>query len=110
MIALIGSTMSWQMREATSAVSFVFSIITHSTRGRGRPYRDSGEMKGFTRAHCGATSVAHASEDIEMAAETVGDAGLGYAVALLAAGVVAAPIFLRLGLGSVLGYLAAGLA
>jgi glutathione-regulated potassium-efflux system protein KefB len=36
--------------------------------------------------------------------------GLGHAVALLAAGVVAAPIFLRLGLGSVLGYLAAGLA
>lgn len=34
---------------------------------------------------------------------------LGPAVALLAAGVVAAPIFLRLGLGSVLGYLAAGL-
>lgn len=33
---------------------------------------------------------------------------LGPAVALLAAGVVAAPIFLRLGLGSVLGYLAAG--
>jgi glutathione-regulated potassium-efflux system protein KefB len=31
-------------------------------------------------------------------------------VALLAAGVVAAPIFIRLGLGSVLGYLAAGLA
>jgi len=36
--------------------------------------------------------------------------GLEHAVALLAAGVVAAPIFLRLGLGSVLGYLAAGLA
>ena len=31
-------------------------------------------------------------------------------VALLAAGVVAVPIFKRLGLGSVLGYLAAGLA
>ena len=37
-------------------------------------------------------------------------AGLGFAhaVALLAAGVLAAPIFMRLGLGSVLGYLAAG--
>ncbi|MBI1360494.1 MAG: potassium transporter [Alphaproteobacteria bacterium] len=34
---------------------------------------------------------------------------LGLAVALLAAGVVAVPIFRRLGLGSVLGYLAAGL-
>ena len=47
-----------------------------------------------------------------MAAEAVANGGLGleHAVALLAAGVVAAPIFLRLGLGSVLGYLAAGLA
>jgi len=47
-----------------------------------------------------------------MAAEAAADGGLGlqHAVALLAAGVVAAPIFLRLGLGSVLGYLAAGLA
>lgn len=47
-----------------------------------------------------------------MAAEAVADGGLGlgHAVALLAAGVVAAPIFLRLGLGSVLGYLAAGVA
>jgi glutathione-regulated potassium-efflux system protein KefB len=34
---------------------------------------------------------------------------LGHAVALLAAAVVAAPLFRRLGLGSVLGYLAAGL-
>jgi glutathione-regulated potassium-efflux system protein KefB len=45
-----------------------------------------------------------------MAVESDGGFGLGQAVALLAAGVVAAPIFLRLGLGSVLGYLAAGLA
>jgi len=45
-----------------------------------------------------------------MTVETGGGLGLGHAVALLAAGVVAAPIFLRLGLGSVLGYLAAGLA
>jgi glutathione-regulated potassium-efflux system protein KefB len=45
-----------------------------------------------------------------MAVEADGGLGLGHAVALLAAGVVAAPIFLRLGLGSVLGYLAAGLA
>lgn len=46
-----------------------------------------------------------------MAAETVADAGLGleHAVALLATAVVAAPLFRRLGLGSVLGYLAAGL-
>jgi len=35
---------------------------------------------------------------------------LGYAVALLGAAVVAAPLFRKLGLGSVLGYLAAGLA
>ena len=33
---------------------------------------------------------------------------LGHAVALLAAAVVAVPLFRRLGLGSVLGYLAAG--
>jgi glutathione-regulated potassium-efflux system protein KefB len=43
-----------------------------------------------------------------MAAENGND--LVQVVALLAAGVVAAPIFIRLGLGSVLGYLAAGLA
>ncbi|WP_137176328.1 monovalent cation:proton antiporter-2 (CPA2) family protein [Roseomonas sp. AR75] len=36
--------------------------------------------------------------------------GLGHAVVLLAAGVVAVPLFRRAGLGSVLGYLAAGLA
>ncbi|WP_326524862.1 monovalent cation:proton antiporter-2 (CPA2) family protein [Sphingomonas sp.] len=35
--------------------------------------------------------------------------GLGHAVVLLAAGVIAVPLFRRLGLGSVLGYLAAGL-
>jgi glutathione-regulated potassium-efflux system protein KefB len=47
-----------------------------------------------------------------MAGEAIGDGAieLGHAVAILAAGVIAAPIFLRLGLGSVLGYLAAGLA
>ncbi|OQW55361.1 MAG: potassium transporter [Proteobacteria bacterium HN_bin10] len=47
-----------------------------------------------------------------MAGEAVADGGvgLGHAVALLTAGVIAAPVFLRLGLGSVLGYLAAGLA
>ncbi len=44
-----------------------------------------------------------------MAVETDGGLGLAQAVAVLAAGVVAAPIFIRLGLGSVLGYLAAGL-
>lgn len=35
---------------------------------------------------------------------------LGHAAALLAAGVIAVPVFRKLGLGSVLGYLAAGLA
>jgi glutathione-regulated potassium-efflux system protein KefB len=47
-----------------------------------------------------------------MAAEVAADGGLGleHAVALLATAVVAAPLFRRLGLGSVLGYLAAGLA
>ena len=46
-----------------------------------------------------------------MAAEAAADGGLGleHAVALLAAAVVAAPLFRRAGLGSVLGYLAAGL-
>jgi glutathione-regulated potassium-efflux system protein KefB len=43
-----------------------------------------------------------------MAAETAGGLGLEHAVALLATAVVAAPLFRRLGLGSVLGYLAAG--
>jgi len=44
-----------------------------------------------------------------MAAEAVdGGLGLEHAVALLATAVVAAPLFRRLGLGSVLGYLAAG--
>lgn len=42
-----------------------------------------------------------------MAAEAAG-MNLGHAVALLAAGVVAVPLFRKLGLGSVLGYLAAG--
>jgi glutathione-regulated potassium-efflux system protein KefB len=44
---------------------------------------------------------------VEAAVE--GGLGLGHAVALLATAVVAAPLFRRLGLGSVLGYLAAGL-
>ncbi len=43
-----------------------------------------------------------------MAAEAVG-MNLGHAVALLAAAVIAVPVFRKLGLGSVLGYLAAGL-
>ena len=43
-----------------------------------------------------------------MAAEAVG-MNLGHAVALLAAAVIAVPLFRKLGLGSVLGYLAAGL-
>lgn len=42
-----------------------------------------------------------------MAAETAGS-DLGHVVALLAAAVIAVPLFKRLGLGSVLGYLAAG--
>lgn len=45
-----------------------------------------------------------------MASETAGGMDLGHAVALLAAGVVAVPVFRKLGLGAVLGYLAAGLA
>lgn len=45
-----------------------------------------------------------------MGGEAADGLGLGHAVALLAAAVVAAPLFMRLGLGSVLGYLAAGLA
>ncbi len=44
-----------------------------------------------------------------MAVESGGGLGLEHAVALLATAVVAAPLFRRLGLGSVLGYLAAGL-
>lgn len=44
-----------------------------------------------------------------MAAEAADGANLGQVVILLTAAVVAVPIFRRLGLGSVLGYLAAGL-
>jgi glutathione-regulated potassium-efflux system protein KefB len=52
----------------------------------------------------------HATHQGEtMALESDGGLGLGHAVALLATAVVAAPLFRRLGLGSVLGYLAAGL-
>jgi len=47
---------------------------------------------------------------ISQAAETVSNIDLIQVVALLAAGVIAVPIFKRAGLGSVLGYLAAGLA
>ena len=43
-----------------------------------------------------------------MAAETAG-LGLGHAVVLLAAAVIAVPLFRKLGLGAVLGYLCAGL-
>ena len=43
-------------------------------------------------------------------ATEAGGVDLGHAVALLAAGVVAVPIFRKLGLGAVLGYLAAGVA
>ncbi len=43
-----------------------------------------------------------------MAAETAG-MGLGHAVVLLAAAVIAVPLFRKLGLGAVLGYLCAGL-
>lgn len=43
-------------------------------------------------------------------ADATGGLGLGHAAALLAAGVIAVPVFRKLGLGSVLGYLAAGLA
>ena len=40
-------------------------------------------------------------------AEPTGGLELGHIAALLAAGVIAVPVFRRLGLGSVLGYLAA---
>ena len=43
-------------------------------------------------------------------AEATAGLDLGAAAALLAAGVLAVPVFKRIGLGSVLGYLAAGLA
>ncbi|HYC69331.1 monovalent cation:proton antiporter-2 (CPA2) family protein [Brevundimonas sp.] len=43
-------------------------------------------------------------------AEPTSGLDLGHVAALLAAGVIAVPVFRRLGLGSVLGYLAAGLA
>ncbi|GAA0190562.1 Kef-type K+ transport system membrane component KefB [Brevundimonas nasdae] len=43
-------------------------------------------------------------------AEATTGLDLGAAAALLAAGVLAVPIFKRIGLGAVLGYLAAGLA
>jgi len=43
-------------------------------------------------------------------ATEAGGMDIGHAVALLAAGVVAVPIFRKLGLGAVLGYLAAGVA
>src|SRR5690606_15599084 len=42
-------------------------------------------------------------------AEPTSGLDLGHVAALLAAGVIAVPVFRRLGLGSVLGYLAAGL-
>ncbi|MDX6804996.1 monovalent cation:proton antiporter-2 (CPA2) family protein [Terrihabitans rhizophilus] len=45
--------------------------------------------------------------EVQMAVEGSGPE-IGQAVALLAAGVIAVPLFRRLGLGSVLGYLAAG--
>lgn len=44
-----------------------------------------------------------------MAAEAAGNSDLIQVVALLGAGVIAVPIFKRVGLGSILGYLAAGL-
>lgn len=50
-------------------------------------------------------AVAHAAE-----AAALGGVDLVQVVALLGAGVIAVPLFRRLGLGSVLGYLAAGLA
>jgi len=51
-----------------------------------------------------------ASEAVTEAAHAVANFDLLQGVALLAAGVIAVPIFKRAGLGSVLGYLAAGLA
>jgi len=51
-----------------------------------------------------------AGEAVAHAATTMGGVDLLQVVALLGAGVIAVPLFRRLGLGSVLGYLAAGLA
>ena len=51
-----------------------------------------------------------AGDAISHATEAVQNVDLLQVVALLAAGVIAVPIFKRAGLGSVLGYLAAGLA
>jgi glutathione-regulated potassium-efflux system protein KefB len=51
-----------------------------------------------------------AGEAVTQTAEALQSVGLLQVVALLAAGVIAVPIFKRAGLGSVLGYLAAGLA
>jgi glutathione-regulated potassium-efflux system protein KefB len=50
----------------------------------------------------------HRAQEACMAAETAG-MGLGHAVVLLAAAVIAVPLFRKLGLGAVLGYLCAGL-
>jgi hypothetical protein len=59
MIALIGSTMSWQMREATSAVSFVFSIMARSGIVEAANIDDSSLVEGvqsrLTRRHMGAS-------------------------------------------------------
>jgi glutathione-regulated potassium-efflux system protein KefB len=53
------------------------------------------------------SSARRANPETNMHGESTG-LELGAAVALLAAGVIAAPLFRRLGLGTVLGYLAAG--
>ena len=47
MIALIGSTMSWEMREATSAVTFVFSIMARPEIKQ--PGQLRGKKVGVTR-------------------------------------------------------------
>jgi len=67
---------------------------------------EDGVAQGAARPHYerGRTLQGHQSM-----AEPTGGMGLGHAVALLGMAVVAVPLFRRLGLGSVLGYLAAGL-
>ena len=65
--------------------------------------------EGFKAARKGAICGRWArAKGVEMAVESDGGLGLEHAVVLLGAAVVAAPLFRRLGLGSVLGYLAAG--
>ena len=48
MIALHGSTMSWQMRDRTRAVSYVFSIIGRAGMGEGAEHRRFAAARRFS--------------------------------------------------------------